>query len=104
MQPRQLKKFIRHHKEVKRQFQKSEEVGLTKIDELPEELQSLINDPFTRAVMEMDERIIMNTKERQRMISALNQLDSKIMHKVLEREVMARHGNQNLIMDQTDYD
>lgn len=104
LKPNQLEKFIKHHASVKSSFERSEQLGLTKTDELHEEVQDLINSPLTQALLTMNGDITTTSEERSRMVAALNQLDGKIIHGILEKEVLAAHGRKNVIMDQGDFD
>jgi hypothetical protein len=104
LKPNQLVEFIRHHESVKASFDRAEQLGLTKTDELHEGMQEIINNPLTQAALAMNGELTMTTKERQRMIPALNQLSGRILHGVLEREVLAHHDKKNIVIDQADYD
>ncbi len=104
LRPKQLNNFINHHETVKASFAKSEELGLTKTDELADGVQKLINDPIMQEILKMHGEVTTTSEERRRIIAAFNQLDGRIKHKVLEREVLTRHGKQNVVMDQADHD
>jgi hypothetical protein len=97
LRPDQLGEFVEHHKAMRQQFEESDDIGLTRLDEMSQVFQDLVRgSPFLQAAIEAQGGMLLETEDRRRVFFALNQLDRLIESGQLEQTVR-RTKKQNVV-------
>lgn len=93
LHPKQIVAFVEFHKEVKEEFDRSEDLGINRLDEKSEVFRQIIEQsPLLQNIIEEANGRIMSRRDRLRMFFALNQLDNLIEDGRLEKGIKGNRG------------
>lgn len=90
---KQMDEFIAYHEQVKKEFEETSNKGINDLDEMSEEFRDIIEgSPGLRALIESQNGLFLNARDRNRFYCALMQLDNAIEKGLLEQRLMGKSG------------
>lgn len=102
LKPEDIEGLVEYHTEQKRMFEESDEIGLTRIDELPEASQGLAHDPLLQNALKRDGHMPMDSEKRRQMIFRLSRLDRIIFDDDLVLKVERAQNRKKNIVERID--
>ncbi len=97
LKPSMVDAFVTHHESVKEDFEESERLGFTKMDDKPEALQDIVNDPLMQTILAQKGIITSGSHGRRQIIFRLHQLDTLIHGEDFEKNIARYHGKKNIV-------